>query len=1212
MALRFSDQGPEFPTALVDALMMGEVVFLCGTGISAPQLPDFKTLVDQTFEVLGVVMNRSEQKAYDALRYEEVLGALARRLADPGAMVRTVAGLLAVPADPRLDQHRTILRLSRDLSNRVLTVTTNFDTLLERALAAAPPEVRAQSFAGQALPAPGAAEFAGIIHIHGRLVDPVLDLEATPLVLTSADYGDAYMRSGWASRFLFDLARCKTIVLVGYSANDAPVRYFLNVLEADRERFPDLKSVYALDAYENDPVDAEAAWGTVAVTPLVYRKVNPVTGVHDHSSLWQDLEHLAGVVERPKRSRADRARIMFETRSLDLTDQKLRELSWLFGNRSDLWPTAIGTITDPGWFRVLQENKLWSPNDAAWVIAAWIAKGFEDKARFSVAVEWQEILGTPFLSAIDHRLRQSPPGSVFWLKAWRLLLSAGADRRANADGFDANAYALKEKLGTPLVLDTELTQAVALLAPVLVVRRPFRVSDEDDNGDDGAEAEAKERRLSSLASIDLDTLDHYEASELVAALDALEGKAARILEIASARLCDSLYRSVDVGLIAEDYDTSDYSVPSVEDHPQNEHHGGVLFLVRAIVNAFPKAIAANREGARAQAAQWANWPGRIGSRLQLHVARDPGAFSADEALQIVLDLDDVSFWVTRREMALALRDRSAEAAEPLRTAIETRIRETGDAYFKRYSIEADEVDWRAHARDSAVWLRLKMLDAAGVLSPEGKGELAAIIARRDYLDREPEDRDFFSTYSSGVRAAVGDAAPILEAEPDDRLKVASELSLSPDIDRQMGWRAYCRSDPRGALDTLSAAAVTPSNLALWKTFLASLAVRPDEDDRAGRDQLAVEAMARLKALEDDALQVIADSAVDLLMFGPCRLVANLEDWCDRLWSAVRVGDQEIDYEKNVYDTAINRSPGRLAQVLLSELDHTRNNHGPDEQRQLARLDTVAAEEAPAGILARAVFIHDFAFLLGAAEPMVLARLVPRIDREDEEGRSLRSILVSQGAITPAVSKLLPGAIIRGVIEVRPDTGFASQIASGVLRPALAAIRGDEPEKWGIGVQDVARILREAPLKIRTGALDVLYRWMRSDEAGAEQAWDAMVAPFFDRVWPKERRFLDEALHKDLMGLAVDSDARFPEALAKLRPYFSAYSRNRTNIFPIKRSQAPEQFPAQVLDLVWIIFGPSGDTSYEMAEVLDRLIKADPAIEVDRRLQSLEQRTMRFS
>ena len=54
MTLRLSKNGPEFPSALVDSVLAGEVVFLCGTGISAPQLPDFKGLVERTYAALTV------------------------------------------------------------------------------------------------------------------------------------------------------------------------------------------------------------------------------------------------------------------------------------------------------------------------------------------------------------------------------------------------------------------------------------------------------------------------------------------------------------------------------------------------------------------------------------------------------------------------------------------------------------------------------------------------------------------------------------------------------------------------------------------------------------------------------------------------------------------------------------------------------------------------------------------------------------------------------------------------------------------------------------------------------------------------------------------------------------------------------------------------------------------------------------------------------
>ena len=224
--------------------------------------------------------------ACEAERYEEALGSLSRRIVDPRELTKVVSQAVQAPDGVNLSNHRTILRLSRDLENRPTIVTTNFDTLFERAVIEAgfTDKVANLSFAGQELPAPGSLDFSGIIHIHGRIADEQIDLSSTPLIFTSADYGDAYMRSGWASRFFFDLVRCKTLVLVGYRAGDAPVRYLLNVLEADRNRFPDLRSVYAFDGINSDATEADARWDSLAVFPISYRK--KVEPKKRHEVLW--------------------------------------------------------------------------------------------------------------------------------------------------------------------------------------------------------------------------------------------------------------------------------------------------------------------------------------------------------------------------------------------------------------------------------------------------------------------------------------------------------------------------------------------------------------------------------------------------------------------------------------------------------------------------------------------------------------------------------------------------------------------------------------------------------------------------------------------------------------------------------------------------------------------------------------------------------------
>lgn len=1210
MPLRFSDRGPEFPDDLLNALLAGEVVFLCGTGVSAaqnvPAMRSFATLVDETYKALDIEMDGSEKQSCVAHRYEEVLGSLSRRLADPQEMVRKVSELLSVPANPILGQHRTILRLSRDRNNRILLVTTNFDTLFERAAEQTIAEIRLQSFAGQSLPSPGAASFSGIIHLHGRLADPKLDLDASPLVLTSADYGDAYMRSGWAPQFLFDLARCKTIVLVGYSAGDATVRYLLNVVDADRVRFPDLHRIYALDGYESNQEDAEIAWRTLAVDPIPYCKRDPATGETDYSLLWRDLAQLAEFVERPKQSRMARAQALLTGDSSALSDQQQSELSWLFTQSRDLWPVALKTITDPGWFNIFQKHKLWSEQDAIRVVSAWIVQDFEDTRRFATAIKWHSQLGHEFLSNLKSTLVTKPPASKLWRKAWRILLSAEAVDLPGDVEFDLRVHLLKKVLQSDFVLDEDLIQAVSMLTPVLKVQPPY-----PDQNDGEKSSDRSEPSLSDLVRLSLG-VDWDCASDILKSLNALDEKAGRILEIASAALCSSLHRAVDLDMVIGIHDTSDYSVPSIEDHEQNKYHGGMLSLVRALMNALPIALEQNRTHTRALVAQWVTWPGRLGTRIQLEAMRNPEAYSADEALQAILDLDATTFWLIRREVALALRDRAAEATAKLRDEVEKRIWTSDDAFYALYPLKEGQTDWRSHGRDSVVWLRLKMLEIAGVLSNKGREELTAIITRHSYLDREVEDRDFFGSYSSGVRTIIGESAPIAEAAPEERLDIAAEYSRSPDIERQLGWSSYCNSSPEGAFEALAAAELTPQNITLWGELLPALISRQDDVQKPLRNQLAIQALALLENLDAQALQPIAASIVDLLYTGPRREIANVESWCDRLWEAIRTKDIEFDFERGFFETAITCSAGQLTNILLLELDHTRKENGPDEEQQRARLAQMAVDESAAGTVVRTLLVRNMAFLLQADRELVQVHLLPKLESPDEEGSALCGVLVTHGNISPNLTKVALKVILRGVTEARPQGGQARHIAEFLLLPALALLRNDNSDHWGIEEEDIRSALRQVSGEVRVELLGSLLRSFRDDQVNAETAWEMRIAPFIDRFWPKERHFADDSLNLPLMSLAIGTNKQFPQTLEKLRPYFCPFERERASIRPIAKSNAPDEYPHAVLDLLWWMFGSNRGTSHEMADVLDRLREADPNLEADRRFQALEQRSMRYS
>ena len=91
--------------------------------------------------------------------------------------------------------------------------------------------------------------------------------------MTSADFGDAYLRDGWASRYIEDRMRLNTLVLVGYAAEDTAMRLLLETLDADRERFRDLKNVYAIEC--QTPISA-SVWKAKGIRPLEFASYDEI------------------------------------------------------------------------------------------------------------------------------------------------------------------------------------------------------------------------------------------------------------------------------------------------------------------------------------------------------------------------------------------------------------------------------------------------------------------------------------------------------------------------------------------------------------------------------------------------------------------------------------------------------------------------------------------------------------------------------------------------------------------------------------------------------------------------------------------------------------------------------------------------------------------------------------------------------------------------
>ena len=282
------------PERLLLAHARGKVLFVCGAGVSKPAgLPLFDTLVVKVYERLdppvhralaNVQENRSAWRAcctglndvqtaevarFAEGEYDVTLGMLERRRDGPGSAESTVreavADVLREQNEPAAI-HRSIIRLA-DRGGAVSVATTNFDLLLERAGEEFGPRPRTHSLAAMPRPTEKAG-FSGVFHLHGALEDrPGFPSE---LVLSDQDFGDFYLRRRIVPDFVYDAARLYSLVLVGYRAQDPPMRYLLNAVAADGIHFGDIQERYSfVGSPERDPVEL-AEWKSRGITPIYY------------------------------------------------------------------------------------------------------------------------------------------------------------------------------------------------------------------------------------------------------------------------------------------------------------------------------------------------------------------------------------------------------------------------------------------------------------------------------------------------------------------------------------------------------------------------------------------------------------------------------------------------------------------------------------------------------------------------------------------------------------------------------------------------------------------------------------------------------------------------------------------------------------------------------------------------------------------------------
>lgn len=295
--MRFCADGPFIPDELLWQRDEGKVVFFCGAGVSRAfaNLPNFFGLAEKVVKELGVEKDGPANKLIQAAKtIDETTGisglvsadrifGLMEREFEPFEIEEAVAKALKPKKNSNLKAHKILLDLATTQDGRVQLVTTNFDRLFEKC------GRKLKIWQPPRLPDPSRLEDVnGIVYLHGLATKNYNGAEGDGFVLSTSQFGRAYLAEGWATKFIREILEHYTIVFIGYSADDPPVQY---LLEALNKMKVENNQIYTFQS--SDKQDAINRWHDKGVKTLPYKPEN------SHLALWNTLEAWAERAQNP-------------------------------------------------------------------------------------------------------------------------------------------------------------------------------------------------------------------------------------------------------------------------------------------------------------------------------------------------------------------------------------------------------------------------------------------------------------------------------------------------------------------------------------------------------------------------------------------------------------------------------------------------------------------------------------------------------------------------------------------------------------------------------------------------------------------------------------------------------------------------------------------------------------------------------------------------
>ena len=1047
------------------------------------------------------------------------------------------------------------------------------------------------------------------MHLHGHVTDGYDAAHDDEFVLSSADFGRAYLSDGWATRFIRNLIDHYRLVFVGYTADDPPVQYLLEALNRDGERGAGL---YAFQS--GDDENATALWEHKGVRAIAY---DPADG---HAQLWRSLEAWA---ERARDPVAWTARALtaakagprpltpvqrgqvrhivstapgahafadaapsaewlccFDARARYTTPFKapsgdgVVDLFQAYGLDDDVPPPATNPdnpfverrVPDGAWDGLVankSELQDLAPEQAGtlrghWAAGApgltqrlrWLANWLAQVCDQPAAAWWaagQSGLHPDARSLVRRRLQDlpTPPSAVE--QAWRYILRGWESPRRGDIGWMELEIEIRRAGWT-----VSTVQAWAeLIRPCARARRPLvRTVPPQPRSD-----------LKRDEVVDLDL--EFPKIERHVAFPVAQ------LPTVAAALRGALNVGIDLSVETRGYEG--LPVPPIEEDPDLAGDGfgrtyGIAALFFDYVDILQRLVAANPRSLQQEIAAWRS-DSAMFNRLRIWAAGRSDFMSPAEAARALLALDRDTFWrgENQRDLLVGLERRWGEFPASLRRRLEHRLL---DGPRLGQGTPSERRERRAHRMlGRLMWLQSRGCAFSVDLTPI----LASLRAEApqwvdDFAERAADSMEGRSGWVGRDPSTRG-----LEFEPPARLLArAAELS-GHDHDRmieRVPLAGMAEAKPAKVLRALGLAAKRgEGHSSAWETFLLSEARSKD------RDRMARAIGLRLLQLPEPIFAGIAFSVAEWMLRLAAPLQSRAPDVFGRLWDALLAVFRKhpettdsgmLDSAGNDWaGHALNAPGGKLAQALLKD---PAVQEGGFSEAWLGRAESLLAIDGAVRCDALVMFAHHVGWFYRHASAWTTDHLLSVLDDGAEDEKAFWAGFF-WAARFPGFELygLLKPHLLAMAANVRGRGGHLEGLA-GLILGGWGSI-DDSTGLSAVSDDELREAIRSGGEPFRGQVLWQLQAW----SSGADSEWRDKRLRLLRGVWPRERAARGPDVSEHLFELAVEAEpADFPALVAVVTPLMTPVSQRALGMVSLaqKDGNAETLDPLALLKLVF--------------------------------------------